>query len=112
VQLGEVKVSSTTIHTPAGDIPLRGSQWAVTDQWRAESKIPVWAAVCAVVFFFVLCFLSLLFLLARQTTYTGTVQITITNRNQQYVVRIPVTDQRIVQHVNTQVNYVRSLAAL
>jgi hypothetical protein len=112
VQLGEVRVSSTTIHTPAGNIPLKGSRWAVSDQWHAQSKIPVWAVVCAILLFFVLCFLSLFFLLARQTKYTGTVQVTITNGAQQYVVRIPVADQRTVQYVNTQVNYVRSLAAL
>jgi hypothetical protein len=112
VQLGEVKVSSTTIHTPAGNIPLKGSHWTVSDQWHAQSKIPAWAIVCAILLFFVLCFLSLFFLLAKQTTYTGTVQITITNGHHQYVVRIPVADQRTVQYVNSQVNYVRSLATL
>lgn len=112
VQLGEVRVTSTTIHTPTGDIPLRGSQWAVSDQWHSRQRIPTWAVVCAVLLFFVLCFLSLFFLLAKETRYTGTVQVMITNGNRQYVVRIPVTDQRVVAHIHAQVNYVRSLAAL
>jgi hypothetical protein len=112
VQLGEVAVSSTTIYTPAGEIPLRGSQWTVTDQWHAQHKIPTWAIVCAVLLFFFLCFLSLFFLLAKETRYTGTVQVMITNGQRQYVARIPVSDQRVVQHIHAQVNYVRSLAAL
>ncbi|WP_230690040.1 hypothetical protein [Catellatospora paridis] len=112
VQLGEVSVSSTTIHTPSGEIPLRGSQWAVSDQWHSQQRIPAWAVVCAVVGFFLLCFLSLLFLLAKETRYTGTVQVIITNGPRQYVVRIPVTDQRVVAHIHAQVNYARSLAAL
>ncbi|WP_246158858.1 hypothetical protein [Catellatospora sichuanensis] len=112
VQLGEVSVSSTTIHTPAGEIPLRGSQWAVSDQWHSQQRIPAWAVVCAVVGFFLVCFLSLLFLLAKETRYNGTVQVIITNGQRQYVVRIPVTDQRVVAHIHAQVNYARSLAAL
>lgn len=112
VQLGEVSVSSTTIHTPSGEIPLRGSQWAVSDQWHSQQRIPAWAVVCAVLGFFLLCFLSLLFLLAKETRYTGTVQVIITNGPRQYVVRIPVTDQRVVAHIHAQVNYARSLAAL
>jgi hypothetical protein len=112
VQLGEVTVSSNTIHTPAGDIPLRGSQWTVSDQWHSQQRIPAWATVCAVVGFVFLCFLSLLFLLAKETRYSGTVQVAISNAGRQYVVRIPVTDQRVVAHIHAQVNYVRSLAAL
>jgi hypothetical protein len=112
VQLGEVSVSSTTIYTPAGEIPLKGSQWTLSDQWQAQHKIPAWAIVCAILLFFFLCFFSLFFLLAKETRYTGTIQITITNGPRQYVARIPVTDQRIAQHVNSQVNYVRSLASL
>ncbi|GIF93475.1 hypothetical protein Cch02nite_69190 [Catellatospora chokoriensis] len=112
VQLGEVSVSSTTIHTPSGEIPLRGSQWAVSDQWHSQQRIPTWAVVCAVLGFFLLCFLSLLFLLAKETRYSGTVQVIITNGPRQYVVRIPVTDQRVVAHIHAQVNYARSLAAL
>ncbi|WP_344349873.1 hypothetical protein [Catellatospora coxensis] len=112
VQLGEVSVSSTTIHTPSGEIPLRGSQWTVSDQWHSQQRIPAWAVVCAVVGFFLVCFLSLLFLLAKETRYSGTVQVLITNGPRQYVIRIPVTDQRVVAHIHAQVNYARSLAAL
>ncbi|WP_244871821.1 hypothetical protein [Catellatospora sp. TT07R-123] len=112
VQLGEVAVTATTIITPTGEIPLRGSQWTINDQFHSRQRIPGWAVACAILLFFVLCFLSLLFLLVKTTTYEGSVQISIANEGRHYVLRIPVNDQRVVAHLHAQVNYVRSLAAL
>ena len=112
VQIGEIGVTSAVVRTPAGDIPLAGSTWHVTEYWHNEQKIPTWAIVMAVVGFCVLTIFSLLFLLAKETVYRGTVQITVTNGSRQYVARIPVTDQAQVARVHQQVNYVRSLAAL
>jgi hypothetical protein len=112
VQIGEIAVTSTVVRTPAGDIPLAGSTWTVADYWHNEQKIPTWAIVCAVLGFCVLTVFSLLFLLAKETVYRGTAQITVTNGTRQYVARIPVTDQTQVAYLHQQVNYVRSLAAL
>ena len=78
----------------------------------ASQKTPTWAVVCAVVGFFIVTVFSLFFLLAKQTVYSGVVQVTVTNGLFRYDARLPVTDQAQVQHVHTQVNYVRSLAAL
>ena len=112
VQVGEIGVTSTVVHTPAGDIPLAGSTWQVSDYWHSEQKIPTWAIVAAIVGFCVLTVFSLLFLLVKETVPRGTVQVTVTNGTRQYVSRIPVTDQAQVAYVHQQVNYVRSLAAL
>jgi hypothetical protein len=112
VQVGEIGVTSTTVHTPAGDIPLAGSTWQVTDYWHSEQRIPKWAIVLAIVGFCVLTVFSLLFLLIKETVQRGTVQVTVTNGVRQYVARIPVTDQSHVAYIHQQVNYVRSLAAL
>ncbi|HET6533514.1 MAG TPA: hypothetical protein VFH03_23250 [Actinoplanes sp.] len=112
VQIGEMGVTSTVVHTPAGDIPLAGSTWQVSDYWHTEQRIPRWAIVLAVVGFCVLTVFSLLFLLIRETIQQGTVQVTVTNGTRQYVARIPVTDPSQVTHIHQQVNYVRSLAAL
>jgi hypothetical protein len=112
VQIGEIAVTSTLVRTPAGDIPLSGSTWHVTDYWHNEQKIPTWAIVMSILGFCVLTVFSLLFLLAKETVYRGTVQITVTNGARQYVARLPVTDQGQVAHLHQQVNYVRSLAAL
>ncbi|RZU52478.1 hypothetical protein EV385_4344 [Krasilnikovia cinnamomea] len=112
VQIGDLAVTSTVVHTPAGDIPLAGSTWQVNDYWHHEQKIPTWAIVAAIVGFCVLTVFSLLFLLVKQTVPRGTVQVTVTNGPRQYVSRIPVTHQDQVSFVHQQVNYVRSLAAL
>ena len=112
VQIGELAVTSTLVRTPAGDIPLAGSTWHVTDYWHNEQKVPTWAIVMSVVGFCVLTVFSLLFLLVKETIYRGTVQVTVTNGGHQYVARVPVTDQAQVAHLHQQVNYVRSLAAL
>lgn len=112
VQIGDMGVTSTTVHTPAGDIPLAGSTWTVNDYWHNEQRIPPWAIVAAIAGFCVLTVFSLLFLLVKVTVPRGTVQVTVTNTTRQYVARIPVTDQSQVTYVHQQVNYVRSLAAL
>jgi hypothetical protein len=110
--IGEIAVTPTSIRTPTGEIPLAESSWQVADYWQSEQKTPTWAIVAAVLGFCVLAFFSLLFLLVKQTVYRGTVQVTVTNGQRQYVARIPVTTQEQVQQIHHQVNYVRSLAAL
>lgn len=110
-QIGEIMVTETTVHTPTGPIPLRGSQWTVQDQWMITQKIPTWAIVLAVVGFFCLTVFSLLFLLAKESIYRGHVQVSVTNGAQQYVAYIPVQSHAQVHHVHQQVNYIRSFAA-
>ncbi|WP_232234579.1 hypothetical protein [Actinoplanes sp. N902-109] len=112
LQVGDMGVTSTVVHTPAGDIPLAGSTWMIQDYWHHETKIPTWAILASIFGFCVLTVFSLLFLLVKVTVPRGTVQVTVTNGTRQYVSRIPVTDQAHVTAINQQVNYVRSLAAL
>jgi hypothetical protein len=123
-QLGEITVTPSIVYTPVGPIPLRGSQWYVRDQWLAQQKTPVWAIVLAIAgaslgvllilctfFISLLLVFCLLFLLAKETRFHGTVDVTVVNGNQQYVTRLPVQAQQQVHHIYHQVNYVRSLAA-
>ncbi|WP_233578489.1 hypothetical protein [Micromonospora sp. BL4] len=110
VQIAEITVSPPIIRTPTGVLPLAGASWHVADYWQRDEKVATWALVCAIVGFFCLAFFSLLFLLVKETRRYGTVQVTVTNGAQQYVARIPVTDQAQVQHLNNQVNYARSLS--
>jgi hypothetical protein len=112
LQIAEIAVTSTTVHTPAGDIPLAGSHWQVNDYWFTQQRTPRWAIIAAVAGFCVLTVFSLLFLLIKESVMQGTVQVTVTNGTRQYVARIPVHDQTAVTTVNQQVNYVRTLAAL
>jgi hypothetical protein len=111
-QIGEVQVTSTTVRTPAGQFPLRGSQWSVTDQWMADQKIPTWAVVLAILLFFCIGPFSLLFLLAKESVNRGVVQVQVGNGPYLYVARLPADSQQYVQYIYQQVNYVRSLASV
>jgi hypothetical protein len=110
-QIAEIQVTPSTVRTPTGQFPLRGSSWLVNDQWIASQATPTWAIVLAIVGFFCLTIFSLLFLLAKETRYSGSVQVMVSNGPHQYATRIPVISQAQVYHLNQQVNYVRSLAA-
>jgi hypothetical protein len=111
-QIGDIQVTATSVRTPVGEFALRGSQWQITDQWTSEQKIPTWAIVCAVAGFFCLTVFSLLFLLAKETRYSGVVLVSVHNGQYRYDTRMAVTDQSQVQHVHSLVNYARSLAAV
>lgn len=67
-QIGEIAVTSSTVRTPSGEIPLAGTQWHVADYWQSEQKTPTWAIVVAVLGFCVLTVFSLLFLLIKETS--------------------------------------------
>ena len=112
LSIGEIQVTATTIRTPAGVYPLRGSQWTVSDSWTTTQKIPTWAIVLAVVGFFCLTFFSLLFLLAKENVHQAVVLVQVVSNGQQYVARIPANDPAQVQYLYQQVNYVRSLATM
>lgn len=112
MRVGEIDVTSSTVRTPAGTFPLRGSQWTVADQWTVDHRIPQWAIICAIVGFCFLTVFSLLFLIARETIYTGAVTVSVSNGPALYVARIPVATQEQVQYVYNQVNYVRSLSLI
>jgi outer membrane biosynthesis protein TonB len=111
-RFGEISVSSTTIYTPTGEMPLRRSQWIATEQWQPHTKIPAWAIVMCVLTFFCIPLLNFLFLLAKETYYTGTASISVSSAGRHYVAQMPVRNKREMAGIQSQVNYVRSLAAL
>jgi hypothetical protein len=111
-RIAEIEVTSSTVRTPSGEFPTRGSEWTLTDQWVAEQRTPTWAVVLAVA---CLCFtlaLSLFLLKVRRTVHRGVVHVTVRNGPYWYTARIPVTNHAEVQAIAQQVNYVRSVAAL
>jgi hypothetical protein len=109
-QIGEIMVTTGTVHTPVGGCPLRGSQWHSQDQWMATQKTPTWAIVLAIVGFCVLTVFSLFFLLAKETVVNGVVQVTVMNGPFTYAARVPVYSPAQAQHVHNQVNYVRAMS--
>gem|GEM_PF-6614294 len=110
VQIGQIAVTATTVHTPNGALPLRGSQWVVNDHVYTTQKIATWAIVCAIVGFFCLTVFSLLFLLFKETKHSGFLEVAVSGSGTGFVTQVPIASQAAAAQVHQQVNYVRSLS--
>jgi hypothetical protein len=111
VSIGDITVMGDSIVTPAGTLPLRGAVWNATDMSRTEEKIPTHAIVLAIVFF-IFCLLGLLFLLMKEKTTTGFIQVTVTSGGKHHSTMIPAQGPQTFQMVMGQINYARSLSTM
>lgn len=111
VSIGDITVTEQGIVTPAGQLPLKGAVWTVTDMSRTEEKIPTVAVVLAIVLTIFTCLLSLLFLLMKEKVTTGYVQVTVNSGGKFHSTMVPVQHPGVVMQVTDQVNYARSLAS-
>ncbi|MFF7294578.1 hypothetical protein [Streptomyces sp. NPDC008265] len=107
--LGDITVAGDQIITPSGTMPLRGAIWNASDFSRTEEKMPAHAIVLAIVFF-LFCLLGLLFLLMKEKTTTGYIQVTVTSGGRHHSTMIPAVDQGTFHWVMSQVNHARSLS--
>jgi hypothetical protein len=110
VTIGDISVTQSRVFTPSGTRPLGEVSWTVTDGSVTTTRIPVWAIVCAIIGF-VLFLIGLLFLLVKETTTRGTVQVTVFGPGFMHTTNIPVTSQAQVTDINARVNHARMLAA-
>ncbi|GAA1335769.1 hypothetical protein GCM10009635_42650 [Actinocatenispora thailandica] len=110
VRFGPLAITADTVRTPGGSFPLSGSVWRSYDYWQTRRVIPTAAIVAAVLGFFVVPFVSLLFLLVRQDQTTGVVQVCGTDGGRQHVVDLPVTGAAQAHAIHRQVQYVQLLA--
>jgi hypothetical protein len=74
--LGDIAVSNYWVQTPTGTAPIAGSHWYVVDQTSTSRVIPTWAIVLCVLLIW-LCFLGLLFLLAKEERTSGHFSVTV-----------------------------------
>lgn len=107
--LGDITIAGDQIITPSGTMPLKGAMWNATDFSRTETKIPTHAVVLAIVFF-LFCLLGLLFLLMKEKTTTGYIQVTVTSGGRHHSTMIPAVDASTFPWVMGQLNYARSLS--
>ncbi|WP_374945454.1 hypothetical protein [Agreia sp.] len=112
VVIGEIVVTSNWLVTPSGTVPLAGTEFYVTDFTRVEQKTPTWAIVLAIVGFFLVLVLSLLFLLARESRMTGYVQVTVRNGHLQYQSNVPVLSAATAPDVFARVQHARHVVSL
>ena len=108
--IGDIGVSPDFVVTPNGSGPLAGSQWICSDMTRVESKIPAWAIVLAIIFAF-LCLVGLLFLLVKEKTVSGYVEVSVRSGSIFHKTQIPVFDEVQVRQIRQLVNQAQVLAA-
>jgi hypothetical protein len=106
--MGDMSITQFDVITPYGSHPLNGTTWYVTDNSTVEEVVPQWAIIAAIVGFFLVCVLSLLFLLVKETKATGSVQVTVQGPGWSHVAQLPAGTGA---HVNEQAAYVRNLVA-
>ncbi len=109
MSIGDITVMSDSIVTPSGTMPLRGAVWTATDMSRTEEKMPTVAIVLAVIFF-IFCLLGLLFLLMKEKTTTGFIQVTVTSGGRHHSTMVPAVGPDTFHMVMGQINYARSLS--
>ncbi|MFE1962813.1 hypothetical protein [Streptomyces sp. NPDC059479] len=111
VSIGDITVLPDSIVTPSGTLPLKGAVWNATDMSRTEEKIPAYAIVLAIVFF-LFCLVGLLFLLMKEKTMTGFIQVSVTSGGTHHSTMIPANHPGAFHAVMGQINYARSLSAM
>ncbi len=109
VSIGDISVTSTTVFTPSGSCPLSEASFTFTDMSVTSQNIPTWAIICAIVFF-AFCLVGLLFLLAKENSTQGSVQVTVRGPNLTHTATIPVTSIEQVADLNSRVGYAQSMA--
>lgn len=92
-QMGDIGVGRVYFTTPSGSAPMHGSSWYLQEQVVSEEKTPQWAIIVAIVGLFVVCLLSLLFLLVKEKTVSGYVDITVINGEYRHQTRVMVSNQ-------------------
>lgn len=108
--IGDICVSEYWISTPAGQFPIRGSAWTVTDMSTTEEHFPTTAIVLAVLFTLV-CLLGLLFLfMMKEVRQIGFVQVVVQGDAFCYSTMIPVAHPQDVLAIYDEVEYARELA--
>lgn len=107
--VGDISFTPLTIHVPGRSMPMAGSIWTVRDQSRVETRIPAWAIVLAIIFALA-CLLGLLFLLVKEKTVVGYVEVEVRTPADFHVCQVPVSSQQDIMTVRSIVDYARTLS--
>ncbi len=110
VAIGDIGVSHQHVWTPAGQYPLKGTTWTAIDNSRTEEKIATIGIVLAIVGLFLICILSLLFLLIKDKRTTGYVLVTVNGPGWQHTASLPASSPQDYHVALSQVNWARAAA--
>lgn len=108
--IGDISISPHWVSTPSGQFPIRGTTWTVTDMTREQQRMSPYGVILCLLLIWV-CLVGLLFLLMKEDTITGYVQVTVQGNGFHHTTMIPAMTRKTPWEVNQLVNYARSLAA-
>jgi hypothetical protein len=111
VAIGDISCTQDQVITPAGTRPIGEVTWTFTNMSHTWQSIPTWAVVCAIVGFFFVCFLSLLFLIAKEDKASGWVHVAVEAPGFMHGVQLPVYAPHHVNEYWARFEYARSLSA-
>lgn len=109
MSLGRIQITSTQVITPSGTIPIGQAQFCFIDRTVRTKKTPTWAIVLALAGFFILTVFSLLFLLVKEETPSGTAVIQVSGCGVHHQEHVQVTDQAQLQALFAQVQQAQQM---
>ncbi len=110
LSIGDIVVTRTSVILPQGTFPLHGSTWTVQDSSQVTQTIPTYAVVLTIVFVW-FCLLGLLFLLMKETRYTGFISVSVVGNGFFHTVQLA-PGPEMAGWVAHQVGQARALAAM
>ncbi|MGV1005431.1 MAG: hypothetical protein ACOYEV_11845 [Candidatus Nanopelagicales bacterium] len=108
--IGDISISPHWVNTPSGQFPLRGTTWTVTDLTQRNERIAPAGIILAILFIWA-CLLSLLFLLMKERSVSGYIQVTVHGSGFHHTTMIPAASEQTIWEITQSVNLVRSMAA-
>lgn len=110
--LGDIGVGRVWVATPSGSAPMNGSTFYLQEAVYTEEKMPQWALIAAIVGFVFICVFSLFFLMVKEKTVTGYVDVTVINGEFRHLSRIPITTPFQLDQIRRQVADAQQMAAV
>ena len=107
--IGDIAISQHWVATPSGTYPISGSVWTVLDGSHYEEHIHPVGILLAILFIWFF-FLGLLFLLMKERTAWGYIQVTVQGKGFYHSTVIPAGAESLM-FVTQKVNLARTLAA-
>jgi hypothetical protein len=107
--IGDISISQHWVSTPAGVYPIRDTVWTVADMSHWQERMSPVGIILTIVFIW-FCFLGLLFLLMKERTVSGYIQVSVQGSGFHHSTLIPAAQQTMAG-VQQMVNYARALAA-
>jgi len=109
--IGDVAISDHWLVSPAGTVPVAGTQWSTQHMWSTRRYLPGWAVVLCILTWWIF-LLGFLWLLVREERTTGSILVTVTRPKFMHTMSFPVLTPGDAQRTEAAVARARQLAIM